>query len=208
VCEQGDGSVFRITTNGILANLVALEDYRFDESGSTFAVGLDGALYGTTGGTRWWVYHFRGAGVSVDISGTAGTALRVTTNGMLTTLLQFGLDADCAVPSGFVFGLDGALYGTTAGSYSLGGGNILRLSAWSFFATPAVTNGNCVIRMTGQPSVTYTVEAATAVTGPWQEQTNVTAPVSDQGHGIGVVELSDPIGAAPQRFYRAVYPPY
>ena len=112
------------------------------------------------------------------------------------------------VPAGVVFGLDGGLYGTAAWGGSRGGGNIFRLSAWSLFAAPAVTNGNCVVRMTGQPGVTYTVEAATAVTGSWQKQTNVTAPVSDQGHGIGVVELSDPVGAAPQRFYRTVYPAY
>jgi uncharacterized repeat protein (TIGR03803 family) len=101
-----NGSVFRITTNGLLNTI-----YSFTGSydGCTPYGGLvqagDGSLYGTT--------YYGG-------SSNAGTVFRITTGGVLTTLYQFS-GADGRNPrAGLVQAGNGILYGTT---YSGGSGN-------------------------------------------------------------------------------------
>src|SRR2546427_12641627 len=37
----------------------------------------------------------------------------------------------------------------------------------------------------------------------WQKSTNLIAPATDSGFGIGVFEFRENLGAIPQRFYRA-----
>ena len=118
---NGDGTVFRITTNGNLTTL-----WQF-ESGPTnganpaggLVLGVDGSLYGATvaGGTN-----------------NGGTVFRITTNGALTTLYQFGLIATNGVnPSGGMLqGSDGDFYGMTGGGGTNNGGTVFRIT----------TNGN------------------------------------------------------------------
>ena len=137
-----------------------------------------------------------------------GKIFRITTNGTFTPLLSF-TGANGADPhAGLTLGSDGAFYGTASAGGSGGAGSVFRLSAWSFFSSPIIANGDYVVKMTGQPGVTYTLESANAVTGPWQKRTNITAPTSDFGYGIGVVEFSEPVGTASRRFYRTAFPAY
>src|ERR1039457_5550912 len=66
--------------------------------------GNDGNFYGTTG---------TGGMTNSIYSEGMGTMFRVTTNGILTTLVYFA-GTNGAFPRGFVQGTDGNLYGTTA----------------------------------------------------------------------------------------------
>ena len=66
-----------------------------------------------------------------------------------------------------------------------------------------------VVRFAGIPGYTYTVEATDDVGSPsWTKQANLTAPLTDQGLGVGIFEFSQSTGAATSRFYRTVYPSY
>jgi uncharacterized repeat protein (TIGR01451 family) len=113
--QYGDGTVFRVTTAGNLMTLVSfgstLNSGTFPSAGLT--LGADGNLYGTTtaGGTN-------------RVSGTnnTGTIFRLSTNGTLTTLVNFtginGSYPECQL----TIGPNGSFYGTTAygGTSNLG----------------------------------------------------------------------------------------
>jgi hypothetical protein len=73
---------------------------------------------------------------------------------------------------------------------------------------PVVDSGNFVVRFAGVPGLTYTVEAASAITGPWTKTANLVAPSTDQGYGVGVFQFTEPADGDGARFYRTVYPAY
>jgi len=112
----GEGTVFRISTNGLIATLYSFtggNDGGNSSSGvieTNPAAGLiqasDGQLYGTTefGGT----YGF-------------GTVFQITTNGSLTTLYSFtgGMDGGNSTAS-LMQASDGNLYGTASGGNLFG----------------------------------------------------------------------------------------
>jgi uncharacterized repeat protein (TIGR03803 family) len=93
-----DGTVFRITTNGVLTNLVSFNG----ANGSAPFAGLiqasDGSFYGTT---------------CVGGSQGLGTVFKMTPEGVFTTLISFTNAG--RLYGGLVQGSDGNLYGTTAG---------------------------------------------------------------------------------------------
>jgi autotransporter-associated beta strand protein len=74
---------------------------------------------------------------------------------------------------------------------------------------PVVSNGLFIVRFAGVPGSTYTVEATDQLSpSAWSKQTNLTAPTTDQGLGVGVFEFSQSTSEATNRFYRTVYPSY
>ena len=73
---------------------------------------------------------------------------------------------------------------------------------------PALDGGNFVVRYAGFPGWSYTVEAASALVGPWTKVADFTAPTSDQGLGVGIFEVRRPVSANAIEFYRTVYPAY
>jgi len=101
--DAGSGTIFKVTTNGVLTTLFAFAVANGAHPCGTMTLGNDGNLYGTTtsGGTN----------------GGYGTVFKATTNGILTTLVHFA-NTNGAAPYGeLAWGGDGNLYGTT----SLGG---------------------------------------------------------------------------------------
>ncbi|HOC01545.1 MAG TPA: hypothetical protein PKM43_22695, partial [Verrucomicrobiota bacterium] len=114
--------------------------------------GPDGALYGTCIGL-----FLIGGGGDVGVGFPFGTVFRATTNGTITILLSLppnGLD-----PRGsLTFGADASIHGTCAQGSTASGGNVFRLTAWSFFSQSVVTNGTFQKPLTGQPGTTYTIE--------------------------------------------------
>jgi uncharacterized repeat protein (TIGR03803 family) len=94
------GTVFRISTNGVLTSLSSLANNNVGfRNGNRLVQGNDGNLYGTTprGGTN-----------------SSGTVFKISTNGVLTTLYSFTGGTDGANPTArLVQGIDGNFYGTT-----------------------------------------------------------------------------------------------
>ena len=74
---------------------------------------------------------------------------------------------------------------------------------------PALSGGDFVARFLGTTGATYTIER-TPILSPasWLKLTNLFAPPTNAGFGVGVFELRDPINASTNRFYRAVHPAY
>jgi uncharacterized repeat protein (TIGR03803 family) len=113
---NGSGTVFKVTTNGVLTSLVSFAGTNGSRPFSGLAKARDGAFYGTAaGGTAGW-----------------GTVYRVTSSGQLTVLVNFDRDFTGVYPgAGLVEGDDGALYGTTTqGTFSPDtfGGTIFRVT--------------------------------------------------------------------------------
>lgn len=128
----GDGTVFKMTTNGALVWAVSLNgaDGRTPEAGLVQDGG--GVLYGVTS-----------AGGANNISGGGdGAIFSITTNGLLTSLYSFTGGADGSLPlAGLALGPDGALYGaTTAGgdfavNAGFGLGTLFRITTNGTFMT-------------------------------------------------------------------------
>jgi uncharacterized repeat protein (TIGR03803 family) len=109
----GYGTVFKMTTEGILTTLAS-----FDATNGAFPQGgviqgLDGNLYGTTvqGG-----------------SNGEGTIFSLTTNGTLTTLFSFGVTNGSNPQAALVQGTDGNFYGTTSSGGVGGQGTVFRIT--------------------------------------------------------------------------------
>lgn len=119
---DGNGTVFRITTNGSLTTL-----FQFTTNGANPEAGLrlgpDGNFYGTT---------------SQGGRDDSGTVFRITTNGALTTLVNFNYNTTGAHPYGDLApGLDGNFYGTTSysGIPGTGGGTVFRITTNGILTT-------------------------------------------------------------------------
>ncbi len=123
---DNDGTVFQISTNGVLTTLYSFTG--LDDGGNPLAGlvhGLDGNFYGTT--------EFGG---NEGLYGPAGTVFAISTNGVLTSLYAFsGFDDGANPTAGLVLGSDGLFYGTTAfggryrSRYGPGDGTVFRINA-------------------------------------------------------------------------------
>jgi hypothetical protein len=73
---------------------------------------------------------------------------------------------------------------------------------------PAVYKGSFIAHFIGTPGTAYTIEFTPGLSpANWQKLTNGVAPLTDQGYGIGALELRDPLTSS-NRFYRTVTPAY
>lgn len=95
----GYGTVFKLSTNGALATLVSFANTNGGSPNARLLQLSDDSFYGTTtiGGTN----------------GGYGTVFKLTTNGVLTTLVTFDNTNGARPFAGLVLGDDGYLYGTT-----------------------------------------------------------------------------------------------
>ena len=109
------GVVFRVSTNGALTRLVALDGVTAADPQSQLTLGPDGNFYGTTidGGT-----------------GENGTVFRVSTNGAFTSLFSFNFFNGSTPQGGLALGMDGNFYGTANGGGSSGffAGTVFRVT--------------------------------------------------------------------------------
>ena len=88
---------------------------------------------------------------------------------------------------------------------TVGTGGMVWLRALS---GPLVQNGDFALSLEGVPGLTYTIEDASTVTGPWEKITNVQAPLTDQGFGVGGFKITVLINDSTNRYYRIIYPAY
>jgi uncharacterized repeat protein (TIGR03803 family) len=112
----GNGTVFKISTNGALTSLYSFTFVNDGSSPNGLLQGRDGKFYGTAsnGGTN-----------------DGGTMFRISANGVRDTLYSFTRGSDGWHPeAGLVQGLDGSFYGTTAYGETNGGyGTMFKISA-------------------------------------------------------------------------------
>lgn len=117
------GTIFKLTTNGVLTTLYALNFTDGSYPAAGVIQGSDGNLYGTT----------RDGGSSGN-----GTIFRVAPSGTFTTLASFdGFNTGAHSEAALVEGADGSLYGTTTSGGPGGGGTIFRLRSTS---SPQITS--------------------------------------------------------------------
>jgi uncharacterized repeat protein (TIGR03803 family) len=111
----GHGTIFKITTNGLLTTLVSFNGTN-PAGRSPYGQLLetsDGSFYGTTA-----------SGGTYD----AGTVFKVTPNGTFTSLVSFNFTNGAGVVAGLIRGNDGDFYGTAEGGGAYGGGTVFRLT--------------------------------------------------------------------------------
>jgi uncharacterized repeat protein (TIGR03803 family) len=110
--DIGDGTVFRVTTNGVVTTLADFTGWNGAHPRGALVRGKNGNFYGTTAYGNLSHNTTQGAY-------TCGTIFRVTTNGIVNTLYDFTV-ADVAyrrtngsAPCGIVEDTNGNFYGTT-----------------------------------------------------------------------------------------------
>jgi uncharacterized repeat protein (TIGR03803 family) len=154
--QFGDGTVFKITTNG---TLTTLHSFAGGSDGSFPSAGLvqggDGNLYGTT------AY----GGTSND-----GTVFQITTNGALMILVSFNGTNGANPGAALVEGTDDNLYGTTQNGGPMNNGVIFRLTVPSLMPTLAfrapiqLANGTVTFSWNAVIGQTYQLQSVTNLT--------------------------------------------
>jgi uncharacterized repeat protein (TIGR03803 family) len=123
--NTGFGTIFRITTEGLLTTLAYFQGTNGGGPASPLSLGSDGSFYGTT----------------------AGGLFKMTTDGTLTTLHKFDGAADGTMPtdSGLVLASDGNFYGSAyyggMGWPINGNGTLYRITPDGTFTTLVYFNG-------------------------------------------------------------------
>ena len=198
---NGYGTVFQVTTNGILTTLVSFNGTNRENGQNGLTLGNDGNFYGTT---------FYGG------SNNLGTIFQMTTNGTLTTLVSFNANTGYGA-IGLTLGNDGNFYGTTGigGNTNLnsgyGYGTVFRLSLSTITPPPITTPtlprltlqflaGYPLLTLYGTLGDTYTIQCTTNLAVP-----NWTSMLIVPNLSISRFQMIDPtrIGLS-ARFYRAL----
>lgn len=140
---QGFGTIFKITTNGVLTTLFSFSGTNGSYPYGPLMLATDGRLYGTTISGGAYTNQLFG---DVGYAGY-GTLFRITTNGEFTSLYSFDR-TNGAQPLGTPLQLaDGSFYGTTqrGGAYELGTIYRFRVSLPPSLGAPTVITNECGI---------------------------------------------------------------
>jgi uncharacterized repeat protein (TIGR03803 family) len=168
--SDGEGTVFKITTNGMLTTLHSFNGADGNYPVAALTQGADGNFYGTTSGGG---SYFNG----VKSVGASGTVFRITTNGVLTTLLALAGTNGSSPQSSVCQGTDGNFYGTAGGggvgfngSGSSGDGTVFRIGAGPAQAPATVVAqpGNQIVPINGTAIFTAMGGGAAPLSYSWQ----------------------------------------
>ncbi|HVO79551.1 MAG TPA: choice-of-anchor tandem repeat GloVer-containing protein [Terriglobales bacterium] len=131
------GTIFRVTPAGVLTTLVSFRsDAKDKEPYAGLLLGADGSFYGTTS--------------NYNASGGCGNAFKMTSDGVVTVLVEFGGSKGCIPLVPFIQGPGGKLFGGTGLGDPNGNGNLFSLTtAGSFrnFLNFSFTNGSGPIQL-------------------------------------------------------------
>ncbi|HZR18003.1 MAG TPA: choice-of-anchor tandem repeat GloVer-containing protein [Verrucomicrobiae bacterium] len=124
---EANGSIFRMTPEGVFTTLHWFDCSQGEGIGPICRLMQtpDGGLYGTT---------FYG-GASGCMGNSSGTAFRITTNGVFTTVVSFDRTNGANPQCGLILGRDRALYGSTTGLTGDAYGTIFRLTTNGLLST-------------------------------------------------------------------------
>ncbi len=150
--------------------------------------GSDGNFYGTTE-----------AGGSHE----KGTVYKVTTNGVLTTLLAFR-GSDGANPNKLVLGHDGYFYGTTANGGPGGGGTIFRLVISAFTSVARQPGGSVSLTGTGPRNGGYRLWASADLSLPHASWYLLTSASFDTNENFSYTDANAANNSS--RFYQLSVP--
>ena len=189
--QSGNGTVFKITTNGALTTVYSFTGG--NDGSSPFAAliqATDGNLYGTTtyGGTYG-----------------DGTIFQMTTNGALTTLAWFNGMNGANPQAVLVQGIDDNLYGVAQNGGPSDNGVVFRLSVPSLVPTLAfrvptrLPNGTIVLAWDSVPGQYYQLEYVSDLKS--KNWINLGNPIPATN---GVTTYSEAMSSTSQRFYRVV----
>jgi uncharacterized repeat protein (TIGR03803 family) len=199
------GTVFQVTTNGALTTLVSFNFTNGASPVAALTLGNDGNFYGTT--------EEGGSYTNLNNGDGGGTIFRVTTNGVLTTLISFNGTNGLLPEAALTLGSDGNFYGTTACGGGNGGGDgdgtIFRLSFSPVVPPTQPTQPTLALQfLSGYPLLTlygtlgdtYTIQYTTNLAIP-----NWTSMLIVPNLSISPFQMIDPVGIGlPARFYRAL----
>ena len=189
------GTVFRIDTNGALNTLVSFNGTNGANPWNGLIQGRDGNFYGVTA--------YGGTGFSGSLSGN-GIIFKMTTNGILTTLLLFN-GTNGLRPSGeLIQGTDGNFYGTTgSGGTNQGWGTIFKFSippppvfqgitqtnGSLVFSWQAVTGQNYQVQYSSNLNMTNWNNLGSAFTASSNAMTNTDNNLSDNCRFYRIIML-------------------
>ena len=194
VSGSGFGTVFCVTTNGVLTTLATFNGSDGEGPEAALVLWSEGNFYGTTE---------YGGNTNLNDGFGYGTLFKVTTNGVLTTLVSFDGTNGEQLTAALTLGSNDNLYGVTAGGGSYGFGTVFRLSL-SPIILPTLTlqfwADYPLLNLYGTLGDTYTVEYTTNLAVP-----NWTPILIVPNLSISPFQMIDPAGVGqPMRFYRAV----
>lgn len=180
----GSGTVFKITTAGILTTLHAFCPQLpcLDGDGPTSLIqASDGNFYGTAGGGTL----------------NSGVVFKITPNGAFTTVYNFA--SFQGTPNSLMQGTDGAFYGTAAGGGKTGRGGIFRLdTGFGPIIHPLLTFGKAGAKvmilgtsLSGTTAVDFSGVAATFTVNSSGTAISTTVPA---GATSGAVTVTTPGG--------------
>jgi uncharacterized repeat protein (TIGR03803 family) len=186
----GNGTVFKVSTNGALTTLYSFTGDSDDAHPYAALVqGREGNYYGAT----CVLGYLNGASIG------DGTVFKISTNGALTSLYSFTGTQDGAWPyAGLVQGTDGNFYGTTCYGGTNDNGTVFRLTVVPM--PPQLTiipSGANVILTWPTNAVGFTLQSTTNLGASAVWATNSPGPVVVNGQNT----VTNPITGT-QKFYR------
>jgi uncharacterized repeat protein (TIGR03803 family) len=223
--DWGQGTIFRVTTNGVLTTLLAFDWSNSMSTDAGLLLGDDCALYGTGGGKLFRLTTDGQMTPVTSIGGSSPTSLmkgpdgatygsassngciiifRLSTNGLMTTVASLEPSAGTAPCGSLVAAGDGFLYGVASQGGSRGGGSIFRAKLPDYplrmrpVRFPCGPDGYVDVTFLGEPGATYRLLRATNLSGPWQFLGKVTTATD----GLGRWDETPPNRSG--AFYRVV----
>jgi len=145
----GMGTIYKVSTNGELRTLFYFKGTNGEFPACNLVFGNDGSFYGTTpyGGPAY---------TNGPHEHAFGTIFKITTNGLLTTLLAFNGTNGAHPYSGLTQSKDGNFYGTTRTGGKYGVGTVFRItpngdfsSLWSFNGTNGIVPSGLIQAVDG-----------------------------------------------------------
>jgi uncharacterized repeat protein (TIGR03803 family) len=136
----GFGTVFNMTADGTLTTLVAFNNTNGASPSAGLVQGKDGNLYGTAQA---------GGDLSLNGGYGYGTVFKITTNGALTTLVQFNLSNGASPQAPLVQGTDGGFYGTTSSGGAYGNGTVFKVTTNGALTTMLSFDNNTLYPLAG-----------------------------------------------------------
>lgn len=178
------GMVFKTTTNGVVTPLASFNGNNGEYPIGTLIPSGDGGFYGTTflGGTN----------------DGSGTVYKITTNGVLTSLISFSTSNGAYPKAGLALGSDGNIYGTTYYGGNFDDGTVFKITLPSVpvLRNLSVSNHTFKATVTGAAAATIQIQYATNLPPAWSVLTNLVFTT-------GTNQFTDPATSS-RRFYRAV----